>query len=96
MGGAQVIDVRENPERYRHGAIECVDAIRAALTEEEFRGYCKGCAIKYLWRERHKGHNADLGKAADYIDYLLEGDGLRGSATTRCCRGIGGATSCTE
>lgn len=75
MGGTQVIGVREDPERYRHGAIECVDAIRAALTEDEFRGYCKGCAIKYLWRERHKGRDYDPSKAADYIDYLLEGDG---------------------
>ena len=75
IGGAMTATETEDPDRYRHGAIECVDAIRAALTEEEFRGYCKGCAIKYLWRERHKGRDYDLSKAADYIDYLLEGDG---------------------
>ena len=63
----------DDPERYRHGAVECIEGIRSALTEEEFRGYCKGCAIKYLWRERYKGHDADLSKAADYIDYMLGG-----------------------
>lgn len=60
--------------RYRHGSIECIDAIRAALTPEEFRGFCKGNIMKYVWRERHKGGDADLDKARDYIGYAVAGD----------------------
>lgn len=60
--------------RYDHGSIECIDAIRAALTPEEFRGFCKGNIMKYVWRERHKGGDADLDKARDYIGYAVAGD----------------------
>ena len=60
--------------RYRHGSIECIDAIRAALTPEEFRGFCKGNVMKYVWRERHKGGDADLDKARDYVGYAVAGD----------------------
>ena len=45
-----------HPAHYTQGSIECIDAIEAALTPEEFRGYCKGNALKYLWRERSKGN----------------------------------------
>ena len=59
------------PDHYT-GEIECIDAIRAALTPEEFRGFCKGNVMKYIWRERRKGGDCDLAKALDYIGYLLE------------------------
>lgn len=63
-------------ERYRHGDVEAIDAIRAALTPEEFRGFCKGNVLKYVWRERHKGGDGDLAKAVDYILYATgEADG---------------------
>lgn len=58
-------------EHYQ-GEIECIDAIRAALTPEEFRGFCKGNVLKYIWRERRKGGDGDLAKALDYIGYVLE------------------------
>lgn len=60
----------DDPTRYKHGDVECIDAIRAALTPEEFRGFCKGNVIKYLWRERWDG---DLVKAKDYICYAIGG-----------------------
>ncbi len=56
------------PEHYRQGEIECIDAIESALTPEEFRGYCKGNALKYIWRERYKGGDESLRKAQWYID----------------------------
>lgn len=52
-------------------SIECIDAIKAALTREEFVGFCKGNVIKYIWRERDKGRMLDIGKAATYIRYML-------------------------
>ena len=59
-------------EHYRQGDIECIDAIKSALTNEEFRGFCKGNILKYLWRERHKGGSEDLRKAQDYLKWATE------------------------
>lgn len=59
-------------KRYRSGDIECIDAVKSALTPEEFRGFCKGNVLKYIWRERYKGKDEDLSKAADYINYLIK------------------------
>ena len=61
----------DQPARYCSGGIECIEAIRAALTPEEFRGYCKGCVIKYAWREGDKGGDTDLGKAIDYLNFAI-------------------------
>jgi hypothetical protein len=60
-----------NPNHYKQGGIECIDAIEAALTPEEFRGYCKGNIIKYTWRERMKGEAISLSKAQWYLRRLL-------------------------
>ena len=62
-----MVDMVNNPPHYKQGAIECIEAIRAALTPEEFRGYCKGNSIKYVWRELHKGGDESLDKAAWYL-----------------------------
>ena len=59
-----------HPDHYNAGAVECIDAIESALTPEEFRGYCKGNALKYIWRERHKGEDS-LAKGAWYLARLL-------------------------
>lgn len=61
-------DMVNSPPHYTHGDIECIDAIRAALTPEEFRGYLKGNVIKYVWRERHKGGDESLDKARWYLE----------------------------
>jgi hypothetical protein len=62
-----------SPSHYSAGSgIECIDAIRAALTPEEFRGYCKGNMLKYVWRERNKGGDESLKKAAKYVEFALE------------------------
>jgi hypothetical protein len=61
-------DLVNAPPHYRQGGIECIDAIRAALTPEEFRGYLKGNSMKYVWREKHKGGDQDLKKAAWYLN----------------------------
>lgn len=65
-------DVVNSPEHYRQGGIEAIDAIQASMTREEFKGYLKGNAQKYLWRYRHKGRPVeDLRKAKWYLDRLL-------------------------
>ena len=68
----QRVDMVNEPPHYRQGDIECIDAIRAALTPEEFRGYCKGNALKYVWRERHKGGDESLAKANYYLNKVQE------------------------
>ena len=64
-------DEINHPSHYTQGGIECIDAIEAALTPEELRGYLKGNCLKYLWRERGKGGNKDIEKAEWYIRRLL-------------------------
>ena len=63
-------DQVNHPPHYTQGGIECIDAIQAALTADEFRGYCKGNALKYVWRERNKGGDQDLRKAEWYLKRL--------------------------
>ena len=67
-------DVVNHPPHYTDGGIECIEAIEAALTAEEFRGYCKGNNLKYTWRERHKGGTESLKKAQWYLDRLIQLD----------------------
>ena len=60
-----------SPSHYQQGEVECIDAIRSALSKEEYEGYCRGAILKYVWRFRHKGGLEDLKKAKVYIDWLL-------------------------
>lgn len=60
-----------HPEHYA-GEIECIDAIRAALSPEEFKGFCKGNAIKYVWRAGKKDKEIqEFKKAVWYLDELI-------------------------
>lgn len=59
-----------NPDHYKQGGIECIDYLRAKLTEEELRGFLKGNAIKYLSRAELKGGAEDYKKAAWYTNML--------------------------
>ena len=66
------VDMVNHPPHYKKNGIECIEAIKAALTTEEFRGYCKGNTLKYTWRERYKGKSIeDLRKARFYLDRLI-------------------------
>ena len=66
------IDMVNNPPHYNKHGIECIEAIEAALTEEEFKGYIKGNVLKYTWRENYKNKMEDLEKAAWYLNMLLK------------------------
>jgi hypothetical protein len=69
-------DVINHPSHYLDGGIECIEAIEAQLTFEEYRGYLKGNIAKYVWRERHKGGTESLKKARWYLDRVIELDEL--------------------
>lgn len=60
------------PHYNQNSEIECIDAIKASMTPIEFQGYCKGNALKYIWRFRDKGGLEDLYKGYDYWNWLIE------------------------
>lgn len=39
-----------NPSHYKSVAIECIDAMRAAMGDDAVLDFCRGNALKYLWR----------------------------------------------
>ena len=66
-------DVVNHPSHYTDGEIECIDAIEAQLTAEEYRGYLRGNCAKYLWRCMLKGKPVeDLKKCQWYLERLLQ------------------------
>jgi hypothetical protein len=63
-------DSVDHPSHYTDGNIECIDAIQSVLGDEKFKAFCRGNALKYLWRAGKKeGEPAekDLEKAKWYI-----------------------------
>jgi hypothetical protein len=74
LGGvASEADNVNQPAHYMFGGIETIDFIRSKLTPEEFRGYCKGNALKYVTRELHKNGDEDLRKAGVYLGWAVGG-----------------------
>jgi hypothetical protein len=67
-------DQVNHPSHYTDGSIECIEALEAELTADEFRGYMKGNIAKYIWRERMKGGVQSLKKAQWYLDRLIQFD----------------------
>jgi hypothetical protein len=66
-------DPVNQPPHYTRGEIEYIQAMRSMLTAEEFKGFCKGNAVKYIWREDLKGSNiSDLKKAVVYLNWAIE------------------------
>ena len=66
-------DPVNNPLHYNRKGIECITAIEASMSEEEFKGYLKGNAMKYLWRYRYKNNAVqDLEKCMWYTAKLKE------------------------
>lgn len=71
------MDDVNQPQHYLTGDIECIDAIKAALGETGFRTYCRGNAIKYLWRCEHKLNAAEDLKKAVWYGRMANGDDPR-------------------
>ena len=61
-----------SPQHYQsENGIECIEAIRAQLTSDQFTAYCQGNISKYLWRWRSKGGVESLRKAKWYLDRMI-------------------------
>ena len=54
-----------NPKHYNEGDIECIDAMKAMLTKEEFIGFLRGNSFKYRWRFKYKDDFEDTGISWD-------------------------------
>lgn len=62
-----------NPEYYKSGKIECIDAIEVAIQDlQGASALCVGNVIKYVWRYKNKNGVEDLKKARWYIDRLIQ------------------------
>ena len=71
----EVIDMVNSPPHYKLTGlvIVSVDVIRAVLTAEEFRGWCKGNAIKYLMRLGKKDKEIqDARKSIKFLEWLVK------------------------
>lgn len=66
-------DMVNSPSHYTQGSIECIDAMQAMLSEEEFIGFLRGNSFKYRWRMRDKRQAVqDLRKAQWYENRLKD------------------------
>lgn len=63
------MDVINKPPHYQ-GEVECISAIKASMTKEQFIGYLKGNIQKYIWRFDKKNGLEDLQKANIYLNWL--------------------------
>ena len=58
-----------NPDHYKAGGIETIDYLQAKLSPEEFAGYCRGNALKYISRAGRKDDVAqEVRKAIWYLE----------------------------
>lgn len=66
-------DMVNSPPHYGgKNGVECIDAIEAALSREEFIGFLKGQVLKYTWRQGKKGPaQEDAEKAQWYLARLI-------------------------
>ena len=68
---ASHFDSVNQPEHYAASTIECIEAIEAQLSPEEYKGFLKGNVAKYVWRESRKQGIESLKKARWYLDRLI-------------------------
>lgn len=73
IGETPKVDMVNSPPHYNSGGVECIEAIKASMTPEAYRGYLKGNVLKYLWRyEKKSVPLQDVQKAQWYLVKLIE------------------------
>jgi hypothetical protein len=66
-------DPVNSPIHYADGnGVECIDAIEASMSTEEFKGFLKGNVQKYVWRYSQKNGAEDLKKSKWYLERLIK------------------------
>jgi len=63
-----------NPDHYKRGGTETIDYLQAKMSEEEFKGFCRGNALKYISRAPDKNGDEDYRKAIWYLRMLVGDD----------------------
>ena len=66
-------DPVNSPQHYADsfGGVQCIEAIEASMSMEEFKGFLKGNVQKYVWRYAQKNGAEDLKKAKWYLERLI-------------------------
>ena len=67
-----VSDMINHPSHYNQFSREVIDTMQGMSTAEEFKGYLKLNAVKYLSRYQGKNGVEDLDKAIWYVTKLKE------------------------
>ena len=66
-------DMVNHPQHYTQGGIECIECIKAAVTNKVgIEAVCVANVIKYLFRYEEKNGVEDVRKAKWYIERLLK------------------------
>jgi len=65
------MDIIKKPPHYNQGGIEPIDYIVANKLS-----YCEGNVVKYISRWKLKGGVQDLHKAKQYIDFIIDKEGV--------------------
>jgi len=66
-------DMVNKPPHYQSdNGIECIDAIRAQMSSDQFAAYCQGNIAKYIWRWRAKSGIESLKKAQWYLAKMID------------------------
>lgn len=68
-------DIEHRADHYRRLEPQPIEYMRAAMTKEEFRGFCLGNVIKYSLRFGHKDSaEKEATKIADYARWLKQNE----------------------
>lgn len=67
-------DAVNHPKHYQlPSGRESIEVMKEVLTDEEYRGWCKGNALKYIFREGKKDDAVqDIKKAGKFLEFLTE------------------------
>lgn len=62
-----------NPNHYKSGIVECIDAIESATVNKSgLEATCVANVVKYLWRYENKNGLEDIKKAQWYLEKLIK------------------------
>lgn len=65
-------DYQVGGSHYANKVVQPWDAMEAWMSPEQFAGFLRGNAIKYVARYQDKGGKEDIRKAIHYLEKLLE------------------------
>lgn len=74
-------DMQVGGDHYRSKTVQPWDAMESWMTAEQFEGFLRGNAIKYLARYSDKNGVEDLRKAQHYLTKLIEITSQNGGAS---------------